>query len=125
MEGPLDLPQGTVECTRLPHGRVETLGLVFTERSSGRKLAYYTDCKTVTPAGVALARGADLVVLDGLRPQDHPTHMTIAEAVEKAAEIGCRRTLLTHMTHQVDHALIEAELPETVRLAYDGLRVTV
>ncbi len=123
MEGPLEFPQGTVECTRLPHGKVDTLGLVFTERSSGRKLAYYTDCKTVTPAGVALARGADLVVLDGLRPQDHPTHMTIDEAVAMAALIGAPLTYLTHFTHNVDHAQVEAGLREDVRLSYDGLRV--
>ena len=124
-ERPLEFPQGTIECVRLPHGKVQTLGVVFTERSSGRKLSYYTDCKTVTEEGLALARGSHVVVLDGLRPQEHPTHMTIAEAVVKAAEIGCERSFLTHCTHQVDHAEVEAGLPATVRLAYDGLRVKV
>jgi phosphoribosyl 1,2-cyclic phosphate phosphodiesterase len=119
----LELPQGVIESTLLPHGRVQTLGLVFTERSSGRKLAYFTDCKTVTARGVELARGADLVVLDGLRPQDHPTHMTISEAVAMAALIGAPSNYLTHLTHHVDHGPIEASLPEGVRLAYDGLRV--
>jgi len=123
MPGRLELPQGVIESTLLPHGKVRTLGLVFTERSSGRKLAYFTDCKTVTPSGVELARGAELVVLDGLRPQDHPTHMTIAEAVETSARIGAPLNYLTHLTHHVDHGPVEAGLPAGVRLAYDGLRV--
>lgn len=124
-EQPLDLPQGRIEAVRLPHGRVETLGLVFTERSSGKRLAYYTDCKRVTDEAQRLASGADLVVLDGLRPQDHPTHMTIDEAVEAAHRIGAHRTFLTHCSHHVDHGPIEAGLPAGVKLAYDGLRVVL
>ena len=125
MPARMELPQGTIESTRLPHGPVETLGLVFTERSSGRKFAYYTDCKRVPPEALALARGADLVVLDGLRPQDHPTHMTIEEACAAAQEIGGQRTLLIHFTHHVDHGPVEATLPAGVGLSYDGLRVTL
>jgi phosphoribosyl 1,2-cyclic phosphate phosphodiesterase len=125
MPGLLELPQGTIASTRLPHGRVETLGLVFTERSSGRRLAYYTDCKTVPDEAVELARGAHIVVLDGLRPTPHPTHMTISEAVAMAAKIGSPRSFLTHLTHNVDHAGTSAGLPSGVELSYDGLRVTV
>jgi phosphoribosyl 1,2-cyclic phosphate phosphodiesterase len=119
----LELPQGTIESTLLPHGGVNTLGLAFTERSSGRKFTYYTDCKSVPPAAVELARGSDVVVLDGLRPMPHPSHMTIDEAVAVAAEIAAPLTYLTHLTHLSDHAATEAKLPLGVRLAYDGLRL--
>jgi phosphoribosyl 1,2-cyclic phosphate phosphodiesterase len=123
MQSVMELPQGTIRSARLPHGSVQTLGLVFTERSSGRKFAYYTDCKTVTEEAVEIAKGSDIVVLDGLRPLPHPTHMTIGEAVEKAAIIGAGQTFLTHLTHDVDHGPSEARLPPGIRLAYDGLRV--
>ena len=125
MPARVDLPQGTIASTLLPHGNVQTLGLVFTERSSGRKFVYYTDCKSVPPEAVALARGADAVVLDGLRPDPHPTHQSIAEAVAAAREIGAPRTWLTHLTHLSDHAATEAGLPAEVRLAFDGLRIVV
>lgn len=123
MPSVLDLPQGTIQSTLLPHGGVNTLGLVFTERSSGKKFAYYTDCKRVPREAVELARGADAVVLDGLRPQPHPTHLSIEEAVVAAAEIGAKQTWLTHLTHLTDHMMLEATLPTAVRVAYDGLRL--
>jgi phosphoribosyl 1,2-cyclic phosphate phosphodiesterase len=121
----IELPQGTIQSTLLPHGGVNTLGLVFTERSSGKRLVYYTDCKSVPPAAVELARGADVVVLDGLRPLPHPSHLSIAEAVEVAREIGSPATWLTHLTHLTDHAELEAALPAGIRPAYDGLRLTI
>lgn len=123
MPAEVQLPQGRIQSTLLPHGGVNTLGLVFTEKSSGKKFAYFTDCKRVPREAVALATGADLVVLDGLRPETHPSHMSVPEAVAVAAEIGGAQTLLTHMTHTIDHATTSAELPRTVGLAYDGLRV--
>jgi len=72
---------------------------------------------------VALARGADVVVLDGLRPQPHPSHMTIDEAVAVAQEIGAGRSYLTHLTHLTEHTAGNATLPAKVELAYDGLRL--
>lgn len=119
----LELPQGTIQSTLLPHGGVNTLGLVFTERSSQKKFVYYTDCKRVPRDAVALAKGADAVVLDGLRPDPHPSHLSIPEAIGVAAEIGAPLTLLTHMTHSVDHVTKCAELPAGVSLSYDGLRL--
>lgn len=126
MPAVIELPQGTIRSTLLPHGRINTLGLVFQEKSSGRKFAYYNDCKNVPPEAVALARGADVVVLDGLRPELHPTHMNIAEAVAAAKEIGAPMNYLTHLTHRLDHAQLSAELAaETpaIRVAHDGLRL--
>jgi phosphoribosyl 1,2-cyclic phosphate phosphodiesterase len=121
----LDLPQGTIQSTLLPHGGISTLGLIFTERSSGKKFAYYTDCKRVPGDAIHLARGADAVVLDGLRPLPHPTHMSIDEAIGVAREIGAKKTWLTHLTHLTDHAELAASLPAGIEPAYDGLRLTL
>ena len=123
MPAAIDLPQGTIQSTLLPHGGINTLGLVFTERSSGRRLAYYTDCKRVPREAVELARGVDALVLDGLRPTPHPSHLSIAEAIEVARDIGAPTTWFTHLTHHTDHGPAEAELPARVRFAYDGLRL--
>ena len=119
----LELPQGRIYSTLLPHGSINTLGLVFEEKSSGKKFVYYNDCKRIPPAAVALAKGAYAVVLDGLRPDPHHSHMTIAEACAAAAEIGCPKTYLTHMTHHVDYVQWSQQLPAGVKLAHDGMRL--
>ncbi len=121
----IELEQGTIRSTLLPHGGMNVLGLVFEERGSGAKFVYYTDCKHVTAEALGLAKGAQAVVLDGLRPREHPTHMNIAEAIEAAHQIGAPVTYLTHLTHEIDHDPFEAGLPGGVRLAYDGLKLAL
>lgn len=116
-------PQGTIYSTLLPHGGINTLGLVFVEKSSGRKFVYYNDCKRVPQEATELASGADLVVLDGLRVEPHPTHMNIEEACAAAGEIGAPLTYLTHLTHGIEHETWSSRLPGGIHLAYDGLRI--
>jgi phosphoribosyl 1,2-cyclic phosphate phosphodiesterase len=93
------------------------------ERSTGRKFTYYTDCKRLTQEAIDLARGSDAVVLDGLRPQPHPSHMSIDEAVQAGMGLGAKAIWLTHLTHLTDHAAAEAALPAGYKLAHDGLRI--
>jgi phosphoribosyl 1,2-cyclic phosphate phosphodiesterase len=104
---------------------VNTLGLVFTERSTRAKFVYYTDCKRLPREALELAHGAKAVVLDGLRPDPHPSHMSIDEAVAVARQIGAPKTWLTHLTHLSEHAELAASLPPGIAPAYDGLRVTL
>jgi len=116
-------PGGKIRHTLLEHGNLRVLGLVFEESSSGKKFAYYCDCKRVDSASIQLARGADVVVLDGLRPEPHPTHMSIDEAVAVAREIGAPQTYLTHMTFKIDYACWQKKLSAGVDLAWDGLAI--
>jgi len=121
----LTLPQGTIETTRLPHNGIDTLGLIFTEKSSNKKFAYYTDCKMVPSEAIALAYGADCLVVDGLRPLPHPGHLTIDEAAAVALKIKASQSYLIHLTHLSDHNATEAMLPANIKISYDGLRVNL
>ncbi|MDQ8184021.1 MBL fold metallo-hydrolase [Pelagicoccus sp. SDUM812002] len=112
---------GRVYSTDQEHGRFQTLGFVFEEAESGKRLAYFTDCSSVSPEAESLAKGADVVVLDALRPMAHPSHMTIDEAVEAAQRIGGGQTYLVHMTHHIDHEKVDTELPDGINLSYDKL----
>lgn len=86
--------------------------------------AYITDTNGIPDSTLALLAGVEHLALDGLRPAPrHPTHFTIAEAVEVARRIGAGTTWLIHLTHEVEHSEIEATLPDGVRLAWDGLRL--
>jgi phosphoribosyl 1,2-cyclic phosphate phosphodiesterase len=82
--------------------------------------AYITDTNGIPDASMKLLEGVDTLALDGLRPTPrHPTHFTIGEAVDVAGKIGARMTYLIHLTHEVEHAELEATLPANVRLAFD------
>jgi len=86
--------------------------------------AFLTDLNRIPEESRALLEGLDVLVLGALRPRPHPTHFSLGEAVEEARRIGARRTFFTHMTHELKHAETDAELPEGMALAYDGLRFT-
>lgn len=86
---------------------------------------YITDCSKIPPATIDKIRGIDLLVLNSLRYTPHPTHFCMDEALNAAREICPKRTILTHIGHQYDHAKVNRELPENVELAYDGMSVEV
>ena len=90
------------------------------ERKSGRRIAYFTDCSEVPDEAVALARGADLLVIDALHRNPHPTHLNFEKALEASRKIRAALTVFTHMTYRADYARESAALPPGVRLGYDG-----
>lgn len=89
------------------------------------RLAYLTDVKMVPADSRDSLQGLDVLVLNALWWRPHPTHLSIAEAIDAASEIGARRTYLTHLTHETGHAELEAQLPPGIMPAYDGLTVEV
>jgi phosphoribosyl 1,2-cyclic phosphate phosphodiesterase len=103
----------------VPHGNVT----VFAYRIGS--LAYVTDAKSLPQPALDLLRGASTLVLNALFRTEHPTHLSIPEAVEAARSIGAERTYLTHLTHDNFHADLEAELPRGVYPAYDGLTIRI
>ena len=116
---PVTIGDAEVVPVEVPHGRVT----VFAYRIG--PLAYVTDAKSIPPAALDLLRGASVLVLNALFHTEHPTHLSIAEAIRVAGEVGAERTYLTHLTHETPHADLEAELPRGVQPAFDGLVVRI
>ena len=71
------------------------------------------------------SRGAKVLVLNALFRTEHPTHLSVHEAIRTAQQLGAERTYLTHLTHDNYHADLEAELPRGISPAFDGLTVRV
>ena len=120
----LELPNGaTVKSVELPHGPVKTLGLVFED--CGKKLAYFTDCKMLSHRAIELAKNADLLAIDALRPQEHPSHLSVEEAIEYTREISPKVSYFIHTTGRLDYGEWEPNLPAPCHMAYDGLSVEI
>ena len=116
---PFQVGDATVMPVAVPHGNVSVMAF----RIGG--LAYVTDAKTVPEAALAQLRGARVLVVNALFRTEHPTHLSIPEALRVANAVGAERTYLTHLTHAIFHADLEAELPHGIAPAFDGLTVRV
>lgn len=118
---------------RLLHGRLPIVGFRIEPAggAGGRRgtlpgagafpLAFCTDVSAVPPESWGALRGVRTLVLDALRHRHHPTHLTVERAVEIAQRVGAERTYFVHMSHDLAHERTQAELPEGMFLAYDGL----
>ncbi len=104
-----------IEPFTIDHGMMDILGFRI------GNFAYATDCKRMPIASKEKLKGLEVLVLDGLRYREHPTHLAIPESLKLAKELNATTTYLTHMNHDVLHTEAEVSFPPNVRLGYDGL----
>jgi phosphoribosyl 1,2-cyclic phosphate phosphodiesterase len=117
--GPFCIGRQEIIPVPILHGKRRILGLRM------GAFAYLTDCSQIPEESWPLLSGLDLLVLDALRETPHPTHFSLAEAVDVTTRIAPRRACFTHMCHNLRHADTCAKLPAGMELAYDGLVVDI
>lgn len=116
---PVEIAGERVTPLAVPHGHTTVFGYRI------GALGYVTDAKLLPPAAIETLRGVQVLVLNALFWKEHPTHMSVPEAIETARVVGAERTYLTHLTHDNFHARLEAALPPGLVPAYDGLTVHI
>ncbi len=109
------------------HGRLPVLSYRFdqpaTENSPAYSAAYVTDVSHIPPDAMERLYGLDVLLLDAVRFDPHPTHFGLYQALEVIAEVKPKFAYLTHLSHHFDHDTVNAQIPENVELSYDGLTI--
>ncbi|MEI7628362.1 MAG: MBL fold metallo-hydrolase [Bacteroidota bacterium] len=87
---------------------------------------YITDANRIDEEQMDLIRGSKLLVLNALRKEDHISHFTLQQAVDISIELAVPEVYFTHISHQLGkHEEINQELPPHIKLAYDGLQISL
>ncbi len=89
-------------------------------------MAYITDAKTIDATEKLKLKNLDVLILNALRREPHPSHLNLEEALALIEELKPKKAYLTHISHLLGfHDEVERELPENVHLAYDNLKLTL
>lgn len=135
---PIELFGLRITPIRLLHGRLPILGFRFDRAAPAAStppgnpapdhadvlpFAWCTDVSAIPPESWRHLRGLSTLVLDALRRRHHPTHFTLDQALRVAEQCTPRTTYFIHIAHDLAHAEVDAELPENIHLAYDGLEL--
>jgi len=108
-----------VQPIKLDHGRGIAHGFRFGD------CAYLTDHSGIPPASLELLSGLDVLFLDALRHNPHPTHSTVEESLRTVELLKPKRAFFTHISHDLMHATLTERLPPNVQIAYDGLEIPI
>ena len=101
------------------HGPKTVIGL----RVGG--LAYITDVSRIPDAAMPYLQDLSVLIIDAVRRRPHPNHFHFDKAIEVAQALGAKKTYLTHLGHDYDHDVTNAELPPEIELAWDGLGINI
>lgn len=107
----------TIQPLELWHGKLEVKGFRI------GNFAYCTDTNFIPAKTYSQLKDLEYLIIDGLRPEAHPTHFNIEQSLEAIEKIAPKKAYLTHIAHQIKHSRVEPSLPENVSIAYDGLEI--
>lgn len=101
------------------HYRLPVLGFRF------GNIAYCTDMNDIAESELRKLEGLEHFVINCVRKGRHISHFSLEKAIETAQRVGAGHTWLTHLSHQLPaHMVLEEELPDGIRAAYDGLVIS-
>ena len=117
IQGPVELFGASFEPLTVIHGETPILGFRFGSS------AYFTDHSEFPCETLEKLKGLDILFLDALRYQPHPTHSTVDQSLKIVERVKPKRTFFTHICHDLPHQETNAKFPSNVQLAYDGMKL--
>jgi len=88
--------------------------------------SYITDANYINEQEMRKLAGSQVIVLNALQTEPHISHFTLSEAIEILESLRPEKAYLTHISHKLGlHKEVEKKLPEFIKLAYDGLKITL
>jgi phosphoribosyl 1,2-cyclic phosphate phosphodiesterase len=117
---PFTAASKTITPLVVSHYGLEVLGFRF------GSFAYITDMFSITDVETEKLTDVEVLVVNALRIEPHPSHLHLDAAIAFAQKIGAKRTYFTHISHRLGfHEEVQASLPPTIHLAYDNLTITI
>lgn len=110
---------------RYKHGKLTITGYRF------GNFSYITDCKRFLPESYELLKGTEILVINTLEENVHPTHLSHSETFDEIITIQPKRAYTVHMTHGYYHEDLQNFFNENlnmekdieINVAYDGLQI--
>lgn len=84
-------------------------------------LSYCTDASGFPEKTLPVIARSDILIIDALQPQPHPTHFSMGQALDWIRRLEPRRAVLTHMHTPMDYRTVLQATPPHVEPAYDGM----
>lgn len=105
----------------MPHGHAKSTGYRFD--CDEKSISYATDFSSITRDMVELFNGSDILIVDCLRREPHPTHAHLGMALELAEAARVGRVVLTHLDKSMDYRTLSNEIPDHVLVGFDGMEL--
>ena len=107
-----------IQAIEIMHGLMPILGYRFDE------LVYITDAKYISEDETKKIIGCKTLIVNALHHEEHHSHFNLEEALAFIEKVKPERAWLTHMSHIMGtHEEISSQLPQNVKLAFDGLSI--
>lgn len=112
--GPLTFTPITVT-----HGNIDALGLRV------NNVVYMPDVSDIPADAWEQLQDLDIWIVDALRRTPHPTHSHLDNTLAWIAKSKTKRAVLTNMHVDLDYDTVDAETPDHIDPAFDGMELTI
>jgi len=112
-----------IEPVPVRHGKGMANGFILEYNEC--RAAYIPDCSGMPESSLGQLIDLDVMILDALRRDPHPTHYSLSESVAMLKRIGARESYITHLCHDLEHQATSEILPDSIHVPTDGLMLNV